>query len=502
MGANTRRAATLAPPALAALLAIAYLALFWSLDALPLGDLPNHLTRAAIISDLLFEGGHRFGQAYRLDLRAVPYVLGDLGLAALVHWFGPWAAGRVWACLVAASLPAAVVVYLRSAGFTRRSVILGGVLSLYLATDWFFVNGFGHYRLAVALTLLALAAWERVLQSGERSPWPALTACSALLATGYLVHLSTLLFGAVALALTGAVAVRRREASLPRAASFALPVGAIGLWQLHVSGVNPGGEHLLLLSPARKVLAAASPFLRYDLRPELPLIAGFVLACALLAAGGWGRTRGDRRVATSAALCLAFLGLYAALPHSRGSVAYIDVRALPFGALFALFGALALSERAPRPSRLAPALAAGVAAANLAVLAAHLRPANAEMRAYRDLASRIPSGARVLTVATRPPDGRSNPFLHAGTLATLESGAITPYLFQGGVTPYFRALHPGPPAPSEFWYQGGETPAGLLRVAQAYDYCLLMIPFDPLRIPLPAREIARNGTAALLALRR
>lgn len=502
MDPNTRRAATLATAALAALLALGYLALLWSLDALPLGDLPNHLTRAAIISDLLFDGGHRFGQAYRLELRAVPYVLGDLALAALVRGFGPWSAGRIWACLVAASLPAAVVVYLRSAGYRGRSVLLGGVLSLYLATDWFFVNGLGHYRLAVAITLLALAAWERVLGGGrDRFPWPPFTACSALLAIGYLVHLSVLLFGAVTLALTAALALRRGDASVARAASFAGPVGALALWQAHVSGANPGGEHLLLLSPARKVLAAASPFLRYGLGSELPLLGGFLLAGALLAAG-WRRARADRRVEAGAALCLASLALYAALPHSRGAVAYVDVRALPFAALFALFGALAVSEHGARPPRLAAALAIAVAAANLGVLAAHLRPANAEMRAYRELAARIPPGALVLPIATRPLDGRSNPFLHAGTLATLEAGAITPYLFQGGVTPYFRALRPRPPAPSEFWYQGGEPPAGLLRVATAYDYCLLMTPFDPGRVPLPAREVARNGTAALLALRR
>ncbi|HZZ83333.1 MAG TPA: hypothetical protein VFE30_02260 [Anaeromyxobacteraceae bacterium] len=490
-----RRALSLALPLAAGLLALAYLALLWSLDALPLGDLPNHLARATISADLLFHGGQRFGLGYQLHLAPVPYVLGDVALAGLVEWLGPYGAGRLWACLVAAAPPAAAAVYLRLVGFTPRGVLLGALLSLYLSTDWFFVNGFGHYRLAIALTLLATAAWQRFLRGGAPLAW----ACyAALLLAGYLMHLSALLFSGMSAVVTAAVALHFRETSARRAASGALPFGALGIWHLYASGPNPGGGRLFLLSPARKALAAASPFLRYDLASEGALLLVFLLACALLARG-LGAARRDPRAVTFAALCLASLALYAVLPHSRGSVAYVDVRAIPFAALFAVFGALAVAERRASPPRLAAALAVALAAGNLALLAAHLRPANAEMRAYRALAATVPTGAVVLPVATRPRDGRSNPFLHAGTLATIEAGASTPYLFAGGVTTYFRALD-RPRAPSEFWYQEGGDAGDAATLARTYAFCLVMVPFDASRLPVRTEEVARNGSAALLAV--
>ncbi|BDG07438.1 hypothetical protein [Anaeromyxobacter paludicola] len=489
------RAARLALPLAAAAAVAAYLALLGSLGGLPFCDLPNHLARADILSDLLFRGGARFGGQYRLELAAVPYVLGDLALATLVRLFGPYPAGRIWICLCALGVPAAAAVYLRAAGLGLRSVLVGLLLSLYLSTDWFLVNGLGHYRLAIAATLLAAAAWERFLATGRPG---AFAACAAALLGGYLLHLSALLFGAAALAVAAAVALRQGRTTWRRAASGALPVLALGAWHAAHLTPNPGGDRLFLLSPAHKLLATASPFVRYGLPGEAALLGLFLLAAGLLA---WSGRRALRRpeVVAGGAVALSFLALYAALPHGRGTVTYVDVRAVPLAALFGAFAALAAADRAARPSPLAAWAAALLAFANLGTLAAHLRPADREMRAYREIAARVPPGATVLPVATRPLDGRSNPFLHAGTLATVESGAVTPYLFLGGVTPYVRWARPKPPAPSEFWYQGDGAARAPASVRGAFGYCLVMSPYDPARLPGPVSVVAENRSAALLA---
>ncbi len=142
------------------LVAAGYLALFWMLDGLPFQDLPNHLTRTVIEIDLLVHGGSRFGHLFAFEPQFSPYLGGDALLAGLVAAFGQSAAGKLWLIAVASSLPLSLVVYLRVTRHTSSSILIAFFLSLYLTTDWFFVMGFHHYRLALAFVLLALSAWE------------------------------------------------------------------------------------------------------------------------------------------------------------------------------------------------------------------------------------------------------------------------------------------------------------------------------------------------------
>jgi hypothetical protein len=473
-------------------LVAAYVSLLWSLDGLPFEDAPNHLTRAVIEADLLFHGGQRFGHAFTFEWAFTPYILGDIALAPLVEIFGPYAAGRLWMVAIAVSLPVSIAIYLRLAGHSVYGIAIASILALYLGTDWFFVNGFGSFRLAIAATVLATGVWQRYLRSG--SAW-AYLAYVAVLIAGYLTHLSALLFSAAAVGTVALVALGFRKAPLVRLVFGGLPFVTLAGWHVLSSDLGEGTAPWRM-SLARKVLRLGSPFQRYDLITEGALVALFAVACGLMMMG-WRGTKTSGRVVTAGTLALVFLGMYVALPYESNGITYIDVRAIPVAAIFMLFWVLAIAEHRVQQSWVVAGLAIALAGANVWVLRSHLRPANAEMLRYRALAARIPPGAVVLPVNTRARDGRSEPYDSAGTFATIEAAAITPYLFQGGAQPFFRA-RAMPWAPGEYWYLYGADPGDAATIARTYDFVLAMAPFDRARLPVRTAEIAHNDTAVLL----
>lgn len=490
----SRSYATRAALAGGALVAAAHVALFWMLDALPFQDLPNHLTRAVIEVDLFVHGGARFGDLFAFEPKFSPYMGGDVLLAGLVAAFGHGAAGKLWVIGVAASLPLSLAVYLRVTRHTPASIVIACTLSLYLSTDWFFVMGMHHYRLAVAFVLLALAAWEVWLRDGSAG---ALLGWTLLLATGYLIHLSALLFCALGAGVAALVALAMRETSWRRSVIGGVPLVALLAWQAASGRGLPAGAQDW--GGLKKLWRLVSPFYRYDWLVDGALLLGFAALCALLLARGRA-TRGDRRFVTAASLAVAFLGAYAAIPYSRGGVAAADARALPLVAIFGLLAALAAAERGGARTTLATAIALALATANLAALSAHLLRDNAVMRDYRSLAAQLPPGARVLPVASGARHGHTYPFQHAGAFATLDAGAYTPYLFSGAVTPHFRYRAPIAVPVGESWYPEGKTLSEDQRaaIASSFEYLLLFDPFDPARVTVGAEPVARNGAARLL----
>jgi hypothetical protein len=479
------------------LLAVAYAAFLGSLDALPYQDAPNHLARAVIASDVLFHGGRRFGELFSFKLALAPYALGDVALASLVALLGPYGAGRLWVVVVMASLPAAAALYLRTLRYPPYAVAVGTIVALYLSTDWFFVAGFQAFRLGVALTLVALAGWQRFLESGA-ARWFLLYAAG--LAAGYLMHLSALVFCGAGVCVTGALAVARGRATVSRVVAGGLPLAALLAWNLASAGGMPPGT-AQWDPPLIKIKRTFSPFHRYGYLSEGALCALLAAAHALLL-GGW-RVRWRReRAVTAASLAATFLALYAVLPIGRGHVYWIDCRALPFVPLFVLFGALAVAGERPRHPWAVAALACALAAGNLLLLREHLGPHDEVMRKYRAIAAHVPPGATVLPIATRPQDHATNPYLHAGSFATIEAAASIPYLFAGGVTPYFTWRSARPDAPSEFWYQQKRNVAfQFVTAGLTYDFLLVMKPYDPARGPWVTTEVvAENDAAALLRI--
>jgi hypothetical protein len=490
---NLVAAATIA----AGLLTAAYVAFLGSLGAVPYQDAPNHLARAVIASDILFHGGRRFGELFSFQLALAPYALGDVALASLVAVLGPYGAERLWVVVVMASLPAATVLYLKTLRYPPYAVAVGAIVALYLSTDWFFVAGFQAFRLGVALTLVALAGWQRFLEAGA-ARWYLLYAAG--LAAGYLTHLSVLVFCGAGVCVTGALAVARGRAAVSRVVAGGLPLAALLGWSLASGGGVPAGASQWD-PPLLKIKRTFQPFHRYGYLPEGALCALLAAAHAFLL-GGW-RVRWRReRAVTAASLAATFLALYAVMPMSHGYVCWIDCRALPFVPLFVLFAALAVAGERPRHAWAVAALACALATGNLLLLREHLGRHDEVMRKYRAIAAQVPPGAMVLPVATRPEDHATNPYLHAGSFATIEAAARTPYLFAGGVTPYFTWRSERPSAPSEFWYQERRSVSfQLVAAGLEYDFLLVMKPYDPARGPWVATEVvAENDAAALLRI--
>jgi hypothetical protein len=480
-------------------IATAYLVLWAALAGLPFQDVPNHVARAVVIGDLLFDGGRRFGEHFTFEWQAVPYILGDLLMLPLARWLPADVAGRVLVVLEWVSLPAAVAFLLHAWRAPPATRLIGLALSLYLATDLFFVLGFAAFRFGIALVLAALAAWELAFRTGAVRWWLGYFLLAGL---AYLTHLSALAFLVAAVGMLSAVRLVERREPLLRLVLAGVPLLTLLAW--HVLGREPLNAAPPLQPTAElKLFRLAAPLARFgqDASGDVALLAAFATVAigVALAAARRNAATVERELAV---LTAAFVGLYFVLPEEQGPIWAIDSRAL---ALAWLWLGLLVAFAAPRLAWTRPIAAAalGLAAANVVVLAAHLRPEDRAMRTYRELAARVPAGAVVLPVVTRPRRGFTNPTAHAASFATLDRGAIVPYTFSGDVgmpMTYFR-FRARPEAPPQFWYQAGSAPDAVRDAIAGYGYLLVELPADWSRIPVTGRVTDRNGAAALVETR-
>src|SRR5262245_10915928 len=183
-----------------AILAASYVFVLGTLSPLTLQDYPAHLETAVTLADILFHGGSRFGGMFSYHFLFVPYWLGDVVFAALVELLGPQVGGASFLAIVFLSLPCALLYFRRVRGVAgeRRRVIF--ILSLYLATDWFFLMVFLGFRLGLAITIVNLALVTRL-----RNHWSTrvFVGYAAVVALGYLVHLTTIAFLLPAIGVSG-----------------------------------------------------------------------------------------------------------------------------------------------------------------------------------------------------------------------------------------------------------------------------------------------------------
>jgi hypothetical protein len=522
------------------LLVAGYLVLVARLTSFPFEDFPDHLARAQVLADLLFHHGARWGGVFAFHWQLVPYLLHDLVLTSLVAAFGTAAGGAVFNGLVVLSLPCALLYYLHRNELSPQARPLVVLVSLYLATDWFFLVGFAAFRLAVALLIVCIALVDVL-----RERWsPRLYGVYiAVVLAGYLEHLTVPVFLAATLAVSGTVRLAFHGSSLRLEMYLALPVIALlGLYFGLLAGPHHAASpevYALHWGTVRgKIDGLQDELYRYGGRAAHPLM--LLLAFCLL----WPvrRVLGARRllappVLEQIALAVAFLGVYVVLPGTYSGAAYVDVRALPMIVLFIFFAVLRLDARAFAG---APALAAAVVLAlvNLIYVGRHLEKDNAWMQAYRAVVARIPRGATVLPIYTRPHDtyGRLE---HADAFVLLDRQGLTPYIFAGNLgdpMSYFSFTR-HPYAPVEQWYQfqgiWNRSPVLTFRtqrqsyswrfrydpdqhdwqpavlapvswdaVACEYPYIIATQPYDASLIEVPTRVVAANSSAALLAVDR
>jgi hypothetical protein len=222
-----------------------------------------------------------------------------------------------------------------------------------------------------------------------------------------------------------------------------------------------------------KILRLVSPFVRFG--PRIEVLCALPLAVlAWLGFQNWRNLRGEGRAVLCAVMAAAFLAMYCVLPVSQGHGYDVDVRALaPMYASMVLLLLIAV-DRGP-PSLQITTWAAGVALAivNLWCLQHELLPLNRTIGVYRALLRTVPEQSTLLPVSAAPNVGRHQAFLHAGSWATIDRGAITPYLFSGSTgeaMSYFRYVRV-PQAPSIFWAtRPGYAPPDCAQVTRDFEY--------------------------------
>jgi hypothetical protein len=486
-----------------ATIATAYVVTLGWFTQFPFQDFPNHLTRATVLADLFFSHGATFGQMFEFHFMPVPYILGDVLLAGLVGIFGPTGAGVLWNSIVLLSWPAALLFLTYVTGVPRNGRLFVLFLSLYLATDWFFLLAFTQFRLGMALMVVALGVAHLL-----RLRWTAVrfAAFCALLIAGYFTHLVYVIFLAPCLIVTAAIRLYFRRASLRTELALIIPVLIVMLWHFGFADQayrSEGSAPYTWLwgTVGLKTFALQFEILRFGGRFAKVLMLLFALVVA------WGLWRDLRwpallrlPVVESLALAFTFLCIYFVLPSRYSQAAYVDVRALVLISLFVVLARVYLSEDVRQPAIVLP-LAAALALLNLGFLAIRVSDDDAWMKSYRELGARIPKGASVLPIYTSGREGAVSPRLHVSSYLVMDRAAVMPYLFSGDAghpMKYFRYRN-RPYAPTERWYNAIlPEPVDWRAIACTYQFLLIGKPYDPSRIRIRTSTVAENESGALL----
>jgi hypothetical protein len=491
------------------ILMAAYCVVFVLLSPLPVQDFPDHLARATALNDLLFHGGARFGTIFHFHLEWIPYLLGDLVLAAAIGVLGPTGGAAFWILLVFLSLPCAALFYARVRGIDpdARGLIL--LVSLYLATDWFFLMGFLSFRISIAMLIATLGLVE-LLRRKRSYPLFALY-CGALV-LDYLMHITPVIFLFAALGVTALLRLRLRTTTLRTETLLFAPVLIVLAWHFTVGNSyrepdDPVSGPWLWGTWYSKFARIGSQFFHFA--PHTDVLLVLLLAACVLVRTRVPRLQDLRQplVLEMLALATLFLAMYFVLPMGFSEAFYVDTRPLPLVSLFVIFACLALPRPDPasqaRSAPIALSLAVLLAIANLAYLARHFIPEHAWVSQYRSVVAAIPVHAHVLPVYTYGGEGAVVPFLHTSGYVSMDRAAVEPYVFTGDTgnpMRYFRYIH-RPYDPIVDWY--GEVPRPLpdwRRVAREYDFIIVTKPYDPGVFSLPTRTAAENSSATLLAI--
>jgi hypothetical protein len=492
-------------------LILAYCLLFVLLSPLPVQDFPDHLARAVAMSDLLFHGGAHFGAIFQFHLEWIPYLLADFILTAAVAVFGVTGGAALWILLVFLSLPCAALFYLRVRGIEPEGRSLALLLSVYFATDWFFLMGFLSFRVAVAMLIATLGLVE-LLRRKWSYPLFALYAGAVVL--DYLMHLSPVVFLFAALGVTGLLRLWLRSTTLRTEVALFMPVLVVLAWHFTIAvhyrePTDPVASAYFWGTLHSKFARIGSEFFHFAPRTDVLLVV--LLAACLLARTGIPRWRDLRRplVLEMLVLTALFVATYFALPIGYAEAYYVDTRPLPFVSFFFVAACLALPRpdpvTHPRREALAFAAAALLAVGNFAYLAHHFSVDGAWVAQYRSVVAAIPVHGRVFPVYTRGGEGSVVPFLHVSGYVSMDREAAEPYVFagdNGNPMKYFRYLH-RPYDPPEDWY--GEIPRPPIdwrSIARDYDFIVITKPFDPNALALATRTVTENSAAALLAIQK
>lgn len=502
----------------------AYLVLWLSLRHYPFLDFPNNLARAFIISQLLTDPGSPFHQHFVFFPSFRPHILGDILMSQLLRIVSLEAAAQLWIVLAFAALPLAIVTYLRVLGKHQLDVLLVLFLSLYLASDWFFLTGFFNYKLAVSFYFFALSAWIWLLRAiragsaGASEILPRFLIFSLAMTCCFLMHLAGFFFLAITIGTIVGLRIIARRISAREMVLTLAPALLLGLIYLfskssHHQTFNWSLDSLILRSPLNKLEAVGTMFVRFNTGIDVVLFALFlaIVAFSIYSRQGAadddavsGRRERIEHLLVAGALVLTYL----ALPVAVFNIYDIDDRALPFIFFYlVLAGVSGVSRGLITRERIALlAAAAFLALVNLAYMANYLPKHDHRLGEYKQALFAIPPGKRVLPISTVEDEGRIETLGHAGALYTILQRGFTPYIFSAtthspaNYFDYRQVTY----APTGYWYmRHKDRLVDWQRIAGSYDYIVITHPFQEERLTTPIsglRKIFENDAATVYAL--
>ena len=467
---------------------------------MPLIDVPNHTARAYLIDRLSFDP---FAQSiYEFSYRFVPYIVGDLYLAQFVKIFDPFVAAKVCSIVTLLTMPAAWLFVLRCWGAElRRITPIVLLLTSYIASNYFFLNGYISFCLSASIALFGMGTWELWARSNGAKAWLLYAAYLVLLVLSYLSHLAGFFFLG---AFVGSLALYRLiRGQLPFVAAALSAAPIISLAAAHVLlqrlGAQPSNEWAFR-GIEKKLLALGSPVIRYHLAADIMLVGLFGAIISALAFAGRGRPRSKfaAELTLLSALCVV---LYFVLPYSFGPAAEVDQRALYFLYLFAFTAAVVIAP--PDFLRLRPIVVATVVLAfsNAALIGWMWVITEKRLSNYREALYHVPESKRLMPVYTWERLGRIDVGLHYGEWYTVLRHGYAPDIFNNTTSPnqfpYF-VVKGDIYTPGSHWYirQKDET-VKWDRIAQLYDYVLVTRPFDPKRLKLQLEPVYENESVAV-----
>jgi hypothetical protein len=406
----------LRPPAIGfpfwafAVCAAAVTALLWSVEYLPLVDLPQHVAQLAY---WIHYDDPAFGFAEQFRFVVSPYFVG-IGLARVAALALPLAAAmKLVITLAVIALPWSIARLLRHVGVDRWWALLGFPLALGFSFQW----GFFAWNVALPLFLLALPS---TLSYARR---PTVRGGAVVGLAGVVLFWAHGLMLVLFLAVAGAavaVAVRPRRRALVALLPLLVPLGLAVSWRLSI----PRAETDL------GILSHARPWALAWLRPiewlSLSLSAGFnpmatAFGCAMVAlllAAGLRPSRERLRWVpfAVAAAC------YALMPWAAVNVAYLNQRFAVFLIPLALVGFDAGPRRVPaRWLQVATlALVLGVIGHN----AVRFHRFDAEARGFKQIVAATGPAPRLLYLPfdAGVPGFETLPFLHFSAYIQAERG--------------------------------------------------------------------------------
>ena len=399
------------------------------IDMPGLGDYPNHLARAAILTNaphnpalqLYFDPAWHFA----------PYAGMDVIVVALSHVMPIYAAGRVFValCLI---MPVLAAIALRRAATGSIGVL--PAFAFFVSYNYMLSRGFLTYLFGACLAVMLFALWIGTQKS--RAAWRLPFFAASLIAL-YTCHAFAFAFYALLLGSFELWAARtaptRARTRLAAAAATGIPAVIFALLMQKNGGL--AGQMDFRFGPlSHHVNALLSAFFFPSPAADLTEVIVLPVGALMLFRHG-GALR--RLIAPEMGGTLLAVGLAALLmPETVLNIWGIFFRLPVMFVVLALGCLRPVTTLPPRRARLILASLAALVAIRAAGAAVLMRQANTLADQTRAVLASLPSAKRLLVAQELHADFELSTMVdHFGALATIDRAAYVPYLFLYMVQP-------------------------------------------------------------------